>query len=83
MNVSILPFSPVCGQSSLDKNKGQLSEINQIARNIILIHYTKSEKKLVGLSGLLEKMMSHLGLKLDRICWADAIVELKKRKSDL
>lgn len=66
----VLSFTPICGQSSLDKSKGQLSEISQYARNVTSTYnYTKSEKKMVGLSESLEKMMSLLVLKLARIYW--------------
>lgn len=48
LNVSILPFTPVCGQSSLDENKGELSEINQYARTAISSYYALSEKWIGG-----------------------------------
>lgn len=77
LNVTMLPFTPICGQSSLYANEGQLSEINQYAINVIVIRYTKSKKKSVDFSELLEQMITLLRLKLGKIHWADAIVEPK------
>lgn len=78
LNVTMLPFTPICGESSLYANEGQLSEINQYAINVIVIHYTKSKRKSVDFSELLEQMITLLRLKLGKIHWADAIVEPNK-----
>lgn len=79
-NVNILSFTPICYLCSLDENKGHLSEINQYARNVISIHYTKSEKKMRGWFELLEKKNDEAFRTKIRVYRVDTIVEVYRKE---